>query len=178
MLNLLFMENLNKAAFLDRDGVINKNYGYVHSLDNFVWLKNVKKAIKFLNDKNYKVIVISNQSGIARKFYTEKDVIRLHKWMNSELKKINAKVDKFYFCPFHPKYGSKYYKKNSYYRKPNPGMLLEAIKKYNIEKEKSFMIGDTKSDQICANRAKIKFFFKRNNLLKDIRRILKKKNEN
>ena len=97
------MENLNKAAFLDRDGVINKNYGYVHSLDNFVWLKNVKKAIKFLNDKNYKVIVISNQSGIARKFYTEKDVIRLHKWMNSELKKINAKVDKFYFCPYHPR---------------------------------------------------------------------------
>ena len=172
------MENLNKAAFLDRDGVINKNYGYVHSLDNFVWLKNVKKAIKYLNDNNYKVIVISNQSGIARKIFTEKDVIILHKWMNLELKKINAKIDEFYFCPFHPKYGSKHYKKNSYYRKPNPGMLLKAIKKYNIEKEKSFMIGDTKSDKICANRAKIKFFFKRNNLLKDIRKILKIKNEN
>ena len=167
------MGNFNKAAFLDRDGVINKNYGYVHNIEKFVWLKNVKKAIKFLNHKNYKVIVISNQSGVARKIFTEKDVNKLHKWMNSELKKINAKIDKFYFCPFHPKYGSKYYKKDSYLRKPNPGMLLKAIKKYNIQKRKSFMIGDSGSDQICAKRAGIKFFFKKNNLLKDIKKIIK-----
>ena len=167
------MGYLNKAAFLDRDGVINKNYGYVYNLDNFVWLKNVKKAIKYLNHKNFRVIVISNQSGVARKIFTERDVKKLHKWMNSELKKINAKIDKFYYCPFHPKYGSKYYKKKSYLRKPNPGMLLKAIKKYNIEKEKSFMVGDSRSDQICAKRAKIKFFFKKNNLLKDVKKIIK-----
>ena len=107
------MGYLNKAAFLDRDGVINKNYGYVYNLDNFVWLKNVKKAIKYLNHKNFKVFVISNQSGVARKIFTEKDVNKLHRWMNSELKKINAKIDKFYYCPFHPKYGSKYYKKKA-----------------------------------------------------------------
>ena len=67
-------------------GEVNKNYGYVHDI-KFVWLKNVKKAIKFLNNNNYKVIVISNQSGVARNKFTEKDVINLHKWMNIELKK-------------------------------------------------------------------------------------------
>ena len=170
------MKRLNKAVFLDRDGVINKNYGYVYSVNKFIWLKNVKKAIKYLNNRNYKVIVISNQSGVARKIFKEKDVNNLHKWMNLELKKINAKIDKFYFCPFHPKYGNKYYKKNSYLRKPNPGMLLKAIRKYNINKEKSFMIGDSESDLICAKKAKIKFFFKKNNLLKDIKRIIKNEN--
>ncbi len=169
------MKIFNKAAFLDRDGVINKNFGYVYSVNRFVWLKNVKKAIKYLNNKNYKVIVISNQSGVARKKFKEKDVNNLHKWMNLELKKINAKIDKFYFCPFHPKYGTKYYKKDSYLRKPKPGMLLKAIKRYNILKEKSFMVGDSKSDFICAEKAKIKFFFKKNNLLKDIKKITKNK---
>ena len=168
------MKKFNKVAFLDRDGVINKNYGYVFSVNRFVWLKNVKRAIKFLNYKNYKVIVITNQSGVARKMFTERDVNNLHKWMNIELKKIGAKIDEFYFCPFHPQYGNKYYKRDSYLRKPNPGMIIKAFKKYNIIKEKSFMIGDTKSDLICAKKAKIKFFFKKNNLLKDIKKIIKK----
>ena len=168
------MKKINKAAFLDRDGVINKDYGYVYNINNFVWLKNAKRAIKFLNNKKYKVIVISNQSGVARKKFSANDVKKLHIWMNLELKKIDAKIDKFYFCPFYSKYGSKLYKKNSFFRKPNPGMVLRAIKKYKIDKNKSFMIGDKKTDLICAKRADIEFYYKRNNLLKDIKTILKK----
>jgi len=172
------MVKFNKAVFLDRDGVINKNYGYVHDIKKFVWLKNVKKAIKFLNNNNYKVIVISNQSGVARNKFTEKDVNDLHKWMNIELKKINAKIDHFFYCPYHPRVGLKKYKKKSFFRKPNPGMVLKAIKMYNINIGNSFMIGDQKIDEICAKRSKIKFYYKKNNLLKDIKRILTKIKKN
>ena len=86
------MKKLNKAVFLDRDGVINKNSGYVAHIENFVWLKNVKLAIKLLNNKKFKVIVITNQSGVARGLYTEKDVKKLHNWINYELKKRKQKL--------------------------------------------------------------------------------------
>ena len=83
------MKLKNKALFLDRDGVINKNFGYVFSKKNFVWLKNVKKAIKYAYIKKYLIIVVTNQSGVARKFYSELDIKRLHNEINKELKKIN-----------------------------------------------------------------------------------------
>ena len=83
------MKFKNKALFLDRDGVINKNFGYVFSTKNFVWLKNVKKAIKFAYKKKYLIIVITNQSGIARGFFSENDVNTLHKEINKQLKITN-----------------------------------------------------------------------------------------
>lgn len=168
------MNKLNKAVFLDRDGVINKNSGYVTSINKFFWLKNVKLAIKLLNKKKYKVIVVTNQSGVARGFYSEKDVKKLHSWMNFELKKIDAKIDDFFYCPYHPRGIIKKYKRNSNLRKPNPGMILKAKKMYNIDLDQSFMIGDKNSDKICAKRANVKFFYKRNNLLKDIKIIINK----
>ena len=167
---------MNKAVFLDRDGVINRNSGYVAHLKDFKWLKNVKLAIKLLNKKNFKVIVVTNQSGVARGLYSEKDVLNLHTWMNKELKKIDAKINDFFYCPYHPFGKIKKYKKNSIFRKPNPGMILKAKYKHNINLSKSFMIGDQKSDEDCAKKAKVIFFYKKNNLLKDIKKILKKMN--
>ena len=170
------MKKLNKAVFLDRDGVINKNSGYVTHIHDFIWLKNVKLAIKLLNKKKFKVIVITNQSGVARGLYTEKDVVKLHSWINKELKKGGAKIDDFFYCPYHPLGKIKKYKKNSFLRKPLPGMILKAKKKHNINLKNSFMIGDQKSDEICAKKVKVNFFYKKNNLLKDIKIILKKLN--
>ncbi len=166
------MKFKNKALFLDRDGVINKNVGYVFSMKNFIWLKNVKKAIKYAYNKNYLIIVISNQSGVARGFYTENDVKKLHKEINKQLRKINCKIHDFFYCPYHPKYGSKKYKKDSFLRKPNPGMILKAIKKWNIDKSKSIMIGDQKTDMIASKKAGLKFIRKRYNLMREVKKKL------
>ena len=166
------MKFKNKALFLDRDGVINKNVGYVFSMKNFIWLKNVKKAIKYAYNKNYLIIVISNQSGVARGFYTENDVKKLHKEINKQLRKINCKIHDFFYCPYHPKYGSKKYKKDSFLRKPNPGMILKAIKKWNIDKSKSIMIGDQKTDMIASRKAGLKFIRKRYNLMREVKKKL------
>jgi D-glycero-D-manno-heptose 1,7-bisphosphate phosphatase len=163
----------NKVVFFDRDGVLNKNTGYVHKSKDFIWLNGAKKAIKYLNNNNYKIIIITNQSGIGRGYYKEKNVVALHQWINKDLKKIKAKIDDFYFCPFHCKYGIGKYKQRSFDRKPNPGMIFKAIKKWNVNKEKSFMVGDSLSDKIAAKRANIKFFYKKNySLLKQVKEIL------
>ena len=167
------MEKKTKALFLDRDGVINKDYGYVFSLKNFVWLKNVKKAIKYVYLKKYLIVVVTNQSGIARGMYGEDDVKKLHKNMNEQLKKFNCKIHDFFYCPYHPKYGNKKYKKDSFLRKPNPGMILKAANKWSIDLSKSLMIGDKKIDMIAAKRSNLKFIKKKYNLLNEIKKNLK-----
>ena len=85
------------VSFLDRDGVLNVDYGYVHDINNFEWIEGSKETIKYLNELNYYVFVITNQAGLARGLYTETDVINLHKYMNKELNKINAHIDDFLF---------------------------------------------------------------------------------
>jgi len=164
----------NKAVFLDRDGTINKNFGYVFNKSNFVWLKNSIKAIKFLNQKNFLVIVVSNQSGIARKLFSKKDVNKLHTWMNSVLKKNNAKINYFYYSDYHPRFSKIH--KNSYLRKPNPGLILNAIKKHKINIKKTFMIGDSMTDKLAAKKANIKFILKKKNLFECVKQGLKKIN--
>jgi D-glycero-D-manno-heptose 1,7-bisphosphate phosphatase len=160
------------VAFLDRDGVINSRYlnnGYVGSLKHFRWVKGAIKAIKFLNDKNYKVVVVTNQSGVARGFFTIEDVKKIHSYIQKKLKENEAKIDAFYYCPFHKDGIVKKYKKNSLLRKPNIGMFSLAQKKWNIDKRNSFMIGDQKTDIEFAKRAKIKgYFFNQKNLYKFI----------
>ena len=170
------MKLKNQALFLDRDGVINKNLGYVYLAKNFIWLKNVKKAIKYACSKKYLVIVITNQSGVARGFYSENDIKILHNKINKQLRLINCKIHGFFYCPFHPSFGNKKYKKNSYLRKPNPGMIFKAAKKFNIDLNKSLMIGDKKIDMIAAKRANVKYVMKKYNLLKEVKKNLNSKN--
>ena len=93
---------LKPAAFLDRDGVINKDKEYIHKIDDFEWVEGAKESIKYLNNIGYYVFVATNQSGIARGYYSERDVILLHEYINNELKKINAFIDEFFFSPYHP----------------------------------------------------------------------------
>jgi D-glycero-D-manno-heptose 1,7-bisphosphate phosphatase len=168
---------MNKAVFLDRDGVINKDLGYVHKIDEFIWLPGVKHGIKILKENGYLVIVISNQSGIGRGFYSSKDLKKLNFYINTQLKKIGTKIDAFYHCSYHPKFGLGAFKKSSFNRKPNPGMFLKAKKKYKIDFKKSFFIGDQLSDKAAAKKAKIKFFQSKNNFKKLVLKIIKNKKD-
>ena len=148
--------------FLDRDGVLIKNYGYFCNKDKIKWLKGSFKSIKILNKLKIKVVVITNQSGIARGFYTEKKLREFHNFMNLILKKKQSKIDNFYYCPFHPSGKINKYKKASNLRKPNNGMLLKAIKKYKVKPSECFMIGDKKTDYLCAKKTKVSFEYKKN----------------
>lgn len=165
-----------KIAFLDRDGVINSNKlnkGYIGHLKHFRWVPGSIKAIKFLNDKKYKVIVVTNQSGVARGFFKIKDVKKIHSHIQKKLKENNAKIDAFYFCPFHKDGIVKKYKKSSSLRKPNIGMFRLAQKKWKIDRKNSFIIGDQRSDLKFAKKAKIKgYFFNQKNLYKFIKKNL------
>jgi D-glycero-D-manno-heptose 1,7-bisphosphate phosphatase len=165
----------SKVAFLDRDGVINSkniNKGYIGKIRDFKWIPGAKKTIKFLKKNDFKVVIVTNQSGIARGYFSIKDVYKLHRYLREELIKYGTKVDKIYFCPFH-KDGIIYkYKKNSSLRKPRIGMFLKANKIWKIDKKRSFMIGDQKTDMEFAQRAKIKgYLFNQKNLYNFINKI-------
>ena len=149
----------NKAIFFDRDGVINNDYGYVYRIYDFKWIAGAKKVIKYLIKKNFLLIVITNQSGIARGFYSIKDVKVLHNYINRELSKISCKIHSFYFCPHHPQAKIKRFKKNCFCRKPGNLLIMKAIKKYKISAKDSFMIGDKKSDFLAAKKSNLKFIY-------------------
>ena len=166
-------KNKTKIAFLDRDGVLNKSEiknGYVGFVKDFKWINGAKKAIKFLKKKDFKIVIVSNQSGIARGFFSIKDVYKLHRYLKQELIKFGTSVDKIFFCPYHKDGVIKKYTKNSTLRKPKIGMFLKASNIWNIDKQKSFMIGDQKTDMEFAKKSKIKgYLFKEKNLFNFIK---------
>ena len=135
-----------KALFLDRDGVINIDSGYVYKKENFFFLEGIFEIVSYANQNGYLVIVITNQSGIARGFYSENDFYVISKWMKKEFNKNNCKIDDIFYCPYHSKHGKGKYKKNSILRKPSPGMLIMAKEKYDIDMESSILIGDKITD--------------------------------
>ena len=161
---------LKPAAFLDRDGVINHEKGYVYKIRDFDWIAGSQEGIKFLNKNNYHVFVVSNQSGIARGIYNEKDVLRLHEYINSELRKINAHIDEFFISPYHPMIPNKF-EKFINLRKPNAGMLELAASRWLIDKKNSFLIGDKATDIECAKNYGIRgHLFNDGNLLDFIKK--------
>ena len=166
-----------KCFFFDRDGVLIKNYGYVYESRKLKWLKGSINAIKFLNKKNIKVVVITNQSGIARGIFSENDLNVFHRFMKYQLLKKDARIDDFFYCPYHPRGKIKKYKKKSLLRKPNNGMLLNAMKKYKLKSNNCFMIGDEKKDYLSAKKTNINFEYKKNySLEKQIKSIFIKYN--
>ena len=157
------------AVFLDRDGVLNKDKKYVHKISDFEWIDGAQESIKLLNKKGYFVFVVTNQSGIGRGFYSDEDVLHLHKHINIELSKINAKIDDFFYSPYHHSDSSGKFEHLKHLRKPNIGMLEAACKKWPVIKEMSLIIGDKEVDMLCAKNFGIKgFLFKESNLLKFI----------
>ena len=143
-----------KCAFLDRDGVINEDTGYVFKLNKYKILQGVIKAIRYLKKKNYLVIVITNQSGIGRKYYSKIDFDKLCNFLNYKLNKNTNLIEEFFFCPHHPR-------NNCKCRKPKTFLVEKAVKEWCISKKHSFMIGDKVSDKLCAEKSKIKFFYKK-----------------
>lgn len=136
----------NKAIFLDRDGTINIDKNYMYKVEDFEFVKGAVEGLKILYDMGYKLIVVTNQAGIARGYYTEEDLKKLNSYMEEKLLEKGIKIEKSYFCPHHFEHGIGKYKIDCECRKPKPGMILEGIKEFCIDKEKSFMVGDKMSD--------------------------------
>ena len=136
-----------KAIFLDRDGVINEERkDYVKNLSEFKILEGVSDAIKLLKKKNYLIIIITNQSAINRGFLSIKELMRIHQYFQDYLRKNNTSVDAIYYCPHKPE-------ENCSCRKPKPGLILKARNDFNINLEKSLIIGDSIKDIEAANAA-------------------------
>jgi len=139
------------ALFLDRDGVINVEKNYLFKKEDFEFIDGIFELCSFYQSKNYLIIVVTNQSGIARGYYTEADFSNLTFWMLSEFSKNGVEIDQVYHCPHHPDISGK-----CECRKPNPGMLLQAQKDFNIDMKNSIMIGDKERDIQAALNAGLK----------------------
>jgi D-glycero-D-manno-heptose 1,7-bisphosphate phosphatase len=136
------MSSLHPAVFLDRDGTINEEKNYLYRVEDFELLAGAGEGIALLNQAGFRVIVVSNQSGVARGYYSEADVQILHQHLDTLLKPFGARIDAYYFCPHHPENGVGDYLRDCTCRKPMPGMLLQAAADLHINLAKSYMIGD------------------------------------
>ena len=148
---------LKPALFLDRDGVLNEDQGYVHRWEDFRWISGAREAVAAFNRAGWLVIVVTNQSGVGRGFYTEAAVHALHAHMQADLGAIGAHIDAFYHAPQHPEASEDAYRHpDPPLRKPNPGMILQALGDWPIDREASLLVGDKPSDLEAASRAGIK----------------------
>ena len=143
----------NKAVFFDRDGTLNVDIAYLHRPEDFVWIEGAKEAIKYVNDKGYLAILVTNQSGVARGYYPEEDIKEVYDWMNNELAKIGAHLDALFYCPHHPQGKIPAYTQVCNCRKPDTGMIVEACLQFNIDRSKSYFVGDSDTDMDCAHNA-------------------------
>lgn len=137
-----------KVVFLDRDGVINKEVGYLHKIKDFQFIDGVFKACMYLQTLDYQLIIVTNQSGIGRGYYSEDEFHTVNNWMLEQFSARDVDVLDVFFCPHEPEDGCSC-------RKPKPGMLLTAKEKHDIDMSKSWMIGDKEADVSAANAAGI-----------------------
>lgn len=165
---------MNRAIFFDRDGTLNNEVGYLWQIDKFHWLEGAKETIKLCNEKNYLVIIITNQGGVARGLYTEDDIKILHDFMQEDLKKIGAHIDGFYYCPHHPEGKVKKYSIVCDCRKPKPGLFHRAAKDFNIDLKNSVMIGDMERDIESGKNAGVgkNIFFDNGDIFGTVKKVM------
>ncbi|MEN3167624.1 HAD family hydrolase [Gluconobacter sp. OJB] len=160
------------AAFLDRDGVINVDVGYPHLIKTFRFIPGAPEAIKALNIAGYQVIVVSNQSGVARGLFTEEAVRLFNQHITQSLAPFGARIDAFYFCPYYPNAVVERYRADHHERKPHPGMIERAARELNLDLTRSFLIGDRETDiQAAAAAGIIGYLFKGDNLFSFLKSI-------
>lgn len=150
------IRNPKSAIFIDRDGTINEDIGYVSRPDDLIVYPWAAEAIRLINEAGLKVIVITNQSGVARGMYTEETLGLIHDRLRLELARQGARIDAVYYCPHHPRIGDKRYRSECECRKPQPGMLRRAAREHDIDLAESFMIGDKASDINLATAAGVR----------------------
>ena len=139
-------EQGRRAVFLDRDGTLNKEVGYLRRREDFEWIPGAPEAVRSLNEAGLLTIVVTNQAGVGQGYFTEEDVRRLHSFMQSELAAIGAHIDAFYYCPYHPRADIDIYRGRSIDRKPGTGMFDHAIRHWSIDPSGSFVVGDRSTD--------------------------------
>ena len=144
------------AVFLDRDGTVSEEVGYVNHLSRFKLFPWTAEAIKKLNKAHIKAILVTNQAGVARGYFTEDLIIEVHNKLVEELAKTGAYLDAIYYCPHHPSAGQPPYRANCECRKPKPGLLYKATDEHNIDLSRSFMIGDKYTDVELGQRIGVK----------------------
>lgn len=150
---------LHPALFLDRDGVINEEAGFLYHSDNVRWKEGIFPLATLAVQLGYRLIVVTNQSGIARGLYTEADFNTLMDWMRAEFVAQGAALTGVYCCPFHPDHGDEHYRREHEDRKPSPGMLLRAAREHALDLSRSVMIGDRCTDIGAANNAGLRQAF-------------------
>ena len=160
------------AVFLDRDGVINYDYGYVHSIKKFRFKKGVISGLKYLSKKNYYIFIVTNQAGIGKKIFTLKEFNKLHLKVKDFFIKNEIYVNDVQYSPYHIDAKILKFKKRSAYRKPGNLMIKNIFRNWDINKKKSFMIGDKKSDYLAAQKSMLKFYFAKKDFFKQIKTII------
>jgi D-glycero-D-manno-heptose 1,7-bisphosphate phosphatase len=155
------MDTFRKAAFLDRDGVINVDHGYVSTWESFEFLPGAEEAMQSLHRAGYQIVIISNQSGIGRGFYTEGDLSVLNRSLATHLQHgFDTPITGFYHCPHHPTEAIGSFRAVCDCRKPAPGMILQAVRELNLVLSESLLVGDKTSDILAGQAAGVGRLFK------------------
>lgn len=157
---------MNKALFLDRDGVINEEINYLHKIEDLIFIEEIFSICEFYRDKGFLIFIITNQAGIAKGHFTEADFQLLTEWMLNEFQKRNIEITKVYHCPHHPDFTGE-----CNCRKPNPGMILQAKKEFDLDLEKSVLIGDKLSDIEAGINSGIQFTYHIEEILESLNNL-------
>ena len=164
-----------RALFLDRDGVLNIDHGYVASCERFEWVEGALDAIRYATQAGWHVFIVTNQSGVARGFYTEDDVRNLLDWIGDQARAAGGTIDDARFCPFHPDAALDVYRQAHPWRKPLPGMLVDLIGAWDLEPARAVMVGDQDTDMQAAAAAGVTgYLFGGGNLAAFLRPILER----
>ncbi|MBP9693816.1 MAG: HAD family hydrolase [Alphaproteobacteria bacterium] len=147
---------MHKALFLDRDGIINVDSGYVSTLSQFIFVDGLFSFLKKAISADYKLIIVTNQSGIARGYYTETDFLNLMKEVDVKMQEQGIQIEATYYCPYHPDGKVAGYAIEHFDRKPSPGMILRAIEEHQIDPLQSYIIGDHMRDIEAGHKAGLK----------------------